>query len=171
MRSGLRKVTKTVKGKKGTVRRTYWVKARAAKALKIAGALALVGATAYGAYKAGSKILKPKAARNVSGWDRQSEQSKNEARNHWYHGKSKTSEAFDQANQSYARISNHITQSLSNARMKVSDDIRRLGHLSDRAPLQFEAGPRRARPESAEERFNRMKRQNESSWNARHRKK
>jgi len=69
-RAGLKKVTKTVKGRKGTVRRSYWVKAsQAAKkgrpvaqqkqpgflrrnAGKIVGGLALVGATAYGLHRA-----------------------------------------------------------------------------------------------------------------------
>lgn len=68
-RAGLRKVTKTVRGKKGSVRRSYWVKASgavkgAAKAAggfvarhkgKIAGAAALAGA-AYLGVKHGSKI-------------------------------------------------------------------------------------------------------------------
>ena len=68
-RAGLRKVTKTVRGKKGSVRRSYWVKTSgavkgAAKAAggfvarhkgKIAGAAALAGA-AYLGVKHGSKI-------------------------------------------------------------------------------------------------------------------
>lgn len=68
-RAGLRKVTKTVRGKKGSVRRSYWVKASgavkgAAKAAggfvarhkgKIAGAAALAGA-AYLGVRHGSKI-------------------------------------------------------------------------------------------------------------------
>lgn len=68
-RAGLRKITKTVRGKKGSVRRSYWVKASgavkgAAKAAggfvarhkgKIAGAAALAGA-AYLGVKHGSKI-------------------------------------------------------------------------------------------------------------------
>lgn len=68
-RAGLRKVTKTVRGKKGSVRRSYWVKATgavkgAAKDAggfvarhkgKIAGAAALAGA-AYLGVKHGSEI-------------------------------------------------------------------------------------------------------------------
>ncbi len=68
-RAGLRKVTKSVRGKHGSVRRSYWVKATgavkgAAKAAggfvarhkgKIAGAAALAGA-AYLGVKHGSKI-------------------------------------------------------------------------------------------------------------------
>lgn len=68
-RAGLKKVTKTVKGQKGTVRRSYWVKAsQAAKhgkpaaqqkqpgflrrnAGKIVGGLALAGAAAYGLHR------------------------------------------------------------------------------------------------------------------------
>ncbi len=71
-RSGLKKVVKTVKGKKGTVRRTYWVKAQAptkrARAVgagfmqrhgdKVKGALGLaaLGLAAYGTYRAGQHI-------------------------------------------------------------------------------------------------------------------
>jgi len=67
-REGLKKVTKTVKGKKGTIRRSYWVKANQAarkgdpvgpkkpgflrrNAGKIVGGIALAGAAAYGAHK------------------------------------------------------------------------------------------------------------------------
>lgn len=67
-RAGLKKVQKTVKGKKGTVRRTYWVKANQAarkgqpvaqkqpgflrrNAGKIVGGLALAGAAAYGLHR------------------------------------------------------------------------------------------------------------------------
>ena len=77
-RAGLKKVTKTVKGRKGTVRRSYWVKAsQAAKkgrpvaqqkqpgflrrnAGKIVGGLALAGAAAYGLHrmrKGGGSLL------------------------------------------------------------------------------------------------------------------
>jgi ElaB/YqjD/DUF883 family membrane-anchored ribosome-binding protein len=52
-RTGLKKVVKTVRGKKGTVKRSYWVKAQGAAskaggfvkkhAGKIAGAAAVVG--------------------------------------------------------------------------------------------------------------------------------
>lgn len=59
-RAGLKKITKTVRGKKGAVRRSYWVKAKdAAKGVggflnrhkgKILGAAALAG-TAYLAHK------------------------------------------------------------------------------------------------------------------------
>ncbi len=71
-RSGLKKVVKTVKGKKGTVRRSYWVKAQAptkrARAVgagfmqrhgdKVKGALGLaaLGLAAYGTYRAGQHI-------------------------------------------------------------------------------------------------------------------
>lgn len=61
-RAGLKKVTKTVRGKKGTVRRSYWVKAQGAASKvggfvkkhkgKIAGAAAVVG-TALLAHKYG----------------------------------------------------------------------------------------------------------------------
>jgi len=68
-RAGLKKVTKTVKGQKGTVRRSYWVKASQAArkgkpvkqqkqpgflrrhAGKIIGGIALAGAAAYGAHR------------------------------------------------------------------------------------------------------------------------
>lgn len=67
-RSGLKKVVKTVKGKKGTVRRTYWVKAQGAAgkaksavggfarrhstALKVVGGVAALAGLAYGAHRA-----------------------------------------------------------------------------------------------------------------------
>jgi len=56
MRAGLKKVVKTVKGKKKSVRRTYWVKAAppptpkksfARRALIIGGSLAALGALTY----------------------------------------------------------------------------------------------------------------------------
>lgn len=69
-RSGLKKVVKTVKGKKGTVKRSYWVKAQGAAgkakkavggfarrhstALKVVGGVAALAGLAYGAQVAGS---------------------------------------------------------------------------------------------------------------------
>jgi len=71
-RSGLKKVVKTVKGKKGNVRRTYWVKAQApVKRVRAAGSsfmqrhgdkvkgalgLAALAGAAYGAYRLGGHI-------------------------------------------------------------------------------------------------------------------
>lgn len=67
-RSGLKKVVKTVKGKKGTVKRSYWVKAQGAAgkakkavggfarrhstALKVVGGVAALAGLAYGAHRA-----------------------------------------------------------------------------------------------------------------------
>lgn len=69
-RAGLKKITKTVKGKKGAVRRSYWVKAKdAAKGVggflnrhkgKILGAAALAG-TAYLAHRKYKSNLASKA--------------------------------------------------------------------------------------------------------------
>ena len=63
-RAGLKKVTKTVRSKKGTARRTYWVKAQeAAKGAgrflnrhkgKVAAGVALVGAAALAAHNRGA---------------------------------------------------------------------------------------------------------------------
>lgn len=69
-RSGLKKVVKTVKGKKGTVKRSYWVKAQGAAgkaksavggfarrhstALKVVGGVAALAGLAYGAHRASS---------------------------------------------------------------------------------------------------------------------
>lgn len=168
MRSGLRKVTKTVKGKRGAVRRTYWVKARVAKVLKVAGAVALAGASAYGAYKLGNRAMAARAGRNVSAWDTASRKSQNEARGHWYHPKdySRSKRA-----ESLAEEMNRIRQATSDLSMRASDVERWHGHKTGRAPLQLGTGAPRARAESAEERYNRMKRQNEANWNARHKRK
>ena len=77
-RSGLKKVVKTVKGKKGTVRRSYWVKAQGAAgkakkaaggfarrhstALKVVGGLAALAGLAYGAHRAPALMASAKMA-------------------------------------------------------------------------------------------------------------
>jgi hypothetical protein len=82
-RSGLKKVVKTVKGKKGTVRRTYWVKAqgpagkvksavggfarRHSTALKVVGGLALLAGAAYGAHRAHGAVSNAGGYRAVAG--------------------------------------------------------------------------------------------------------
>lgn len=78
-RSGLKKVVKTVKGKKGTVKRSYWVKAQGAAgkakkavggfarrhstALKVVGGVAALAGLAYGAHRAGSVVHGVQSAR------------------------------------------------------------------------------------------------------------
>jgi len=82
-RSGLKKVVKTVKGKKGTVKRSYWVKAqgpagkvksavggfarRHSTALKVVGGLALLAGAAYGAHRAHGAVSNAGGYRKVAG--------------------------------------------------------------------------------------------------------
>ncbi len=77
-RSGLKKVVKTVKGKKGTVKRSYWVKAQGAAgkakkavggfarrhstALKVVGSVAALAGLAYGAHRAPAWMEAARAA-------------------------------------------------------------------------------------------------------------
>ncbi len=78
-RSGLKKVVKTVKGKKGTVKRSYWVKAQGAAgkaksavggfarrhstALKVVGGVAALAGLAYGAHRAPALMASARMAR------------------------------------------------------------------------------------------------------------
>ena len=78
-RSGLKKVVKTVKGKKGTVRRSYWVKIQGAAgnatkavggfahrhstALKVVGGVAALAGLAYGAHKVAGGIQRVQKVR------------------------------------------------------------------------------------------------------------
>lgn len=78
-RSGLKKVVKTVKGKKGTVRRSYWVKVQGAAstakkavggfarrhstALKVVGGVAALAGLAYGAHKVAGGIQRVQKVR------------------------------------------------------------------------------------------------------------
>jgi len=139
-RTGLKKVTKTVRGKKGSVRRSYWVRAKeAAKGVgrvawkhkgKIATGVAVAGGlylTAR-AYNAGSNF------RVAYNWAKEQHQDPSWLKHppkHWKH-------VVDRYNGAARRKEQQETSERANAQASWQ---RQDAHNSGRAPLHLESGP------------------------------
>ena len=176
MRSGLRKVVRSVKGKHGPVRRSYWVKTqkvakRVGRALwnakgtiaVTAGTFALVG---LGLHAHDTRKYNKRQAADAAFWAQQRDQaSKHQARMTWFEPKSVY--RHESQDKWAARVNGH-RQEASDTAGAFSDFMRHSKHVTNEAPLQLASGPLRNRPESAGERFTRMKKQNFDNWNKRH---